>query len=744
MKSVRYSRITKLLIHLVLLVSGFFILLSAFAALSCSSNYGTAKTFVETSGFEERYGKYLERMALYIQYKEQGYETEDPTYRDVDFSLPDYTYLNNENQDDKQLEFDFYNKKLNYDRPNFLYYIKNLKTNAKYYSPHLPEYTARQNSLDLDTDIDKLINLYVSNLKSSPAYFVLNTRDLKYTTNITNYGYISSTSVEWIAQCVKGNLNIPLNNGSDFVIYTSSIPDFPQENDDFSPLNRQFLSLHRFHEFSFPFIILSFLIFLAFFLLAIAVTAHVSGKRKMKLLLIDRIYTEFYILLSILIPGLIIFMFLYLSVSINTVSGLTILFPWLSAWILKSPLGTYMTALLILYVILGPVLDFLFFGVIRRLKTKTFCSGSLTVRLFKKLRKSFHAFTENKKVTYAAALYFSIIAAVLFVSAFCFYRHHLIAGTLCFLAALAFAAHYLFRLAADLNILVNETTKIAEGDLEHKIKEEELCGPMRRLGGFINHISDGLSEAVDEKLKSEHLKTELITNVSHDIKTPLTSIINYVDLLRKEKLDNPNAQKYLEVLGSKTWRLKNLIEDLVDASKASSGTVTLNIEKLNLVELLRQTLGEYDDRFQQNHLEAIASIEKDPIYIMADGRSTFRIIENLFSNVNKYALTGTRIYIDITLQKDLPVSTVSLAVKNISAHALNIPSEELMERFVRGDLARSTEGSGLGLSIAKSLAELQEAQLELFMDGDLFKAVLKFPVLSAPEHQGSAETDNNC
>ena len=245
------------------------------------------------------------------------------------------------------------------------------------------------------------------------------------------------------------------------------------------------------------------------------------------------------------------------------------------------------------------------------------------------------------------------------------------------------------------------------------------------LGEYVNNIGDGISAAVDEKLKSERLKTELIANVSHDIKTPLTSIINYVDLLKKENLENERAEKYLEVLSAKSWRLKTLIEDLVEASKASSGTINFNLESLNLVELVRQSLGEFEDRFIAHNLEAILTIKEEPVFILADGRSTYRIIENIFSNVNKYALSGTRIYVDINTTED----SVIVSVKNISASKLNINADELMERFVRGDLSRNTEGSGLGLSIAKSLASLQNATFDIILDGDLFKAVVTFKKL---------------
>jgi signal transduction histidine kinase len=213
-----------------------------------------------------------------------------------------------------------------------------------------------------------------------------------------------------------------------------------------------------------------------------------------------------------------------------------------------------------------------------------------------------------------------------------------------------------------------------------------------------------------------------------------------VDLLKKENLQNEKAAEYLDILSAKSWRLKTLIEDLVEASKASSGTIPMNLECLNLVELVRQSIGEFEDRFLDHNLETILTIAEEPIYIIADGRSTYRIIENIFSNVNKYALSGTRVYVDITADEE----TVTVSVKNISSDKLNITSDELMERFVRGDISRNTEGSGLGLSIAKSLAGLQNAVFDIYLDGDLFKAVVSFQRLKElPQNNSSNEESDN-
>ena len=222
-------------------------------------------------------------------------------------------------------------------------------------------------------------------------------------------------------------------------------------------------------------------------------------------------------------------------------------------------------------------------------------------------------------------------------------------------------------------------------------------------------------------MKSERLKTELITNVSHDIKTPLTSIINYVDLLKKEELQDERIREYVEILDMKSQRLKKLTEDLVEASKVSSGNVKLTIEEINLKELINQSIGEFKDRFEEKGLQ-IESNMPEGIKVKADNRYLYRVIENLFSNITKYALENSRVYIDITKEKN----KISISMKNISKEKLNISSDELMQRFVRGDKARYTEGSGLGLSIAKSLTELQGGTFDIYIDGDLFKVVIEW------------------
>lgn len=297
-----------------------------------------------------------------------------------------------------------------------------------------------------------------------------------------------------------------------------------------------------------------------------------------------------------------------------------------------------------------------------------------------------------------------------------------------FIVALCIGGWFLYSFFENVNCykkIEKHLKEMYEGNHTKKLDENEFTKEFKDVVKYINDVSRGFENAIEEGIKSERLKTELITNVSHDIKTPLTSIINYVDLLKKENIDGEKAKEYIEVLDNKSQRLKKLTEDLVEASKASSGNVKLNIEKINVIELIKQSTGEFEDKFKQKELDIISEFAEDEMFINADNRYMYRIIENLFSNISKYAQDKSRVYIDVKRAGN----KVKIAVKNISKERLNISSDELMQRFVRGDKSRTTEGSGLGLSISRSLTELQKGTFNIQIDGDLFKVELEFEMI---------------
>ena len=279
-----------------------------------------------------------------------------------------------------------------------------------------------------------------------------------------------------------------------------------------------------------------------------------------------------------------------------------------------------------------------------------------------------------------------------------------------------------FGVALQINELQKAAEKMAGGNLGYKVRTEKMFSICKTHGENLNKIGEGLSKAVDERIKSERFKTELITNVSHDIKTPLTSIINYVDLLEKEELHNEKAEEYLAVLERQSSKLKKLIEDLVEASKASTGNLEVGNELLEAGVFLTQTVGEFEEKLSLVGLELIVQKPEEPLYILADGRHLWRVVDNLMNNICKYAQPSSRVYVNLEKEEEKVVMTF----RNISKYRLNINGGELTERFVRGDSSRNTEGHGLGLSIAKSLMDLIGGDMRIVVDGDLFKVILRF------------------
>ena len=370
----------------------------------------------------------------------------------------------------------------------------------------------------------------------------------------------------------------------------------------------------------------------------------------------------------------------------------------------------------------------IFFSVVRRYKAEVLWSNSFLRDLTKTLSNG----TFKYRLTLSYILYLGYNVFMIMIGAFYImnnkedYFHSIpfLCGIIIWFLGNLISFYYLYRNAKQTDLLHEAIDRLAAGETSYKVDVSEFSSLEVSLAEGLNRISDGLETALAEQVKSERLKADLITNVSHDIKTPLTSIINYVDLIKREKIDNPTIQRYLEVLDQKSHRLKTLTEDLVEASKASSGNIKLEINDIDIVELVQQTNGEFEDKYEMCHLKLVPTLPNEVILIEADGRRLWRVLENLYNNACKYALENTRVYVTI---EDRGADVV-FSIKNISAAPLNFHPDELTERFVRGDVSRTTEGSGLGLSIAKSLTELQGGKFRLSIDGDLFKAEVIFPI----------------
>ncbi|MBD5097370.1 MAG: hypothetical protein HDT40_10370 [Lachnospiraceae bacterium] len=371
-----------------------------------------------------------------------------------------------------------------------------------------------------------------------------------------------------------------------------------------------------------------------------------------------------------------------------------------------------------------------------RIKTKTLVSSTVcgkiimflwrevVKRLFRWIKKAWKNICKIIKILWDSiglyGKYLGVFAAVAVLEAIvCMSSDTEFVFAILFIEKLTFGA-ILVIACINLSKLKKAGNEIAKGNMDFEVDTKGMLGEFKAHGENLNSIRNGMANAVEESLKSERMKTELITNVSHDIKTPLTSIINYVDLLEKEKLDNEKAGEYIEVLDRQSARLKKLIQDLIDASKASTGNLDVTLEKTDVNVVINQALGEFQDKLAARDIKTIIKSDKEEYFVIADGRHLWRVMENLINNIVKYALEGSRVYIDVKEQDEY----ISVTFKNISKEELNISGDELMERFVRGDSSRNTEGSGLGLSIARSLMELQKGKMEIIVDGDLFKVVL--------------------
>lgn len=376
-------------------------------------------------------------------------------------------------------------------------------------------------------------------------------------------------------------------------------------------------------------------------------------------------------------------------------------------------------------------------SLVRRIKARTLWSNSLLRSggraLIKKGKRFSHVcrviYAERDITTRVIVAYIMVLAATTITGAMImvllFAGNKLVLFFLLLFAAIHGGTLYmLLRERIEYKRIMEGVERISGGELNYKIDEKGMQSDNKRLAVAVNRVGEGLAEAVEKSIKDERMKTDLITNVSHDIKTPLTSIINYVDLLKRERIENEKVQSYIEVLDNKSQRLKNLTDDLVEASKLSSGTVILTMQEIDLVELVNQADGEFSEKFGQKQLQIVPALPEEPVIIEADGRRLWRVLENLYNNVAKYAMEGTRVYVAVVPEKD----AVAFVMKNISASPLNINADELTERFIRGDVSRSTEGSGLGLSIARSLTELMKGSFDIYLDGDLFRVTVAFPM----------------
>nr|WP_317282916.1 HAMP domain-containing sensor histidine kinase [uncultured Sellimonas sp.] len=385
-----------------------------------------------------------------------------------------------------------------------------------------------------------------------------------------------------------------------------------------------------------------------------------------------------------------------------------------SAWQSGSDLPIYYMMMIGIVVFISCLFFFWFYlSFIRRVKAKTLWSNSLAKRISDVLKEAWKHKSASVKIMVLYVMFLIIQFFVWGSTPF------IMIGIVINVTA----GLLLLKYVSSRQKIKKGLSEIAKGNVNFKIPLDGLSGETLEIAQTINRLGEGLNRALEKSVRDERLKTDLITNVSHDIKTPLTSIINYVDILKRENFQDPKIRNYLDILEMKAQRLKTLTEDVVEASKVSSGNIKLEMMELNLIELIYQVEGEYEEKFEARDLKVILNMPDEPAVVRIDGRRMWRVFANVFNNAAKYAMEGSRVYGDLILQP----GTVKFILKNVSEQQLNISADELTERFIRGDVSRSTEGSGLGLSIAKNLTELQGGTFELYLDGDLFKVIITFP-----------------
>ncbi len=487
-------------------------------------------------------------------------------------------------------------------------------------------------------------------------------------------------------------------------------------------------SLSRLVSHTVPFFVLSFVLFFVCIIVMIINTGSVvdsEGKVSFRIYRFDRIPLELF-LATLLATLVFVYNVLVNFIAYHNVVELTSYLQG-NRDVNYAILSLLIAASIAAYVVLMEM----FLSTVRRIKTRHFWDSFFVVRFFRWIHKKIDGLKlgPNKimgvlvegliYLTATGLLFIAMVYAVRKGDKLFFFTASFGVGLILFVVL-----YKVLRTVSGIRSILEATKRISEGEIESKVPVEGLDINCRELAENINSIGDGLNDAVNASIRDERMKADLITNVSHDIKTPLTSIINYVALIKREKVENDKVNEYVQVLDQKSQRLKQLIEDLVEASKASSGNLSLECINLDFIELLQQTIGEFDDKFNSRKLSLVTHMPGEPVIIYADGRRCFRIVENLFQNAFKYAMPGTRIYLDVTSDDEF----CTMKMKNVSEAPLNISPEELTERFVRGDESRTTEGSGLGLSIAKDLSILQNGTFEIGIDGDMFTVIVTFPV----------------
>ena len=785
MKRIIYSGITKTILAFTLIFCCCVAFHYGFLTLRAPVLYGSTDSVYETRQYSELFSKYVERTAVYVRYREDGYELSST---DVDSELA--LLLNGEVTDDdletslfnvyepNETAFYYYHAKLNEEPTNYQYYVENTKTGKVYASADFERYAVEKSG--------SLEAFLTSGIINENIYLILNTENNRTMTGGGNNHVLNRSTLLWsmdflsrplaeMAEDLHYDYNYHISDDSSHTsdmnhlesisnseptppvtsnprshneitieegemqveIITPEHPNgtyllyaFVADNlvkDDFTALSENITSA----KYDFTNGLQTTVYYTLFSLFLFVISNLLSGRRSTEegihLHFYDRIFAE--VIIAMLLVWFAIPFLLWHIVSNRywetSVTQFLTDYPKYSQWI------PFFHGCLIFFLFVSGIL---YFSLIRRIKAKTFLRSSLLGRfVLLPLGKLFRYIGVNLKEFYHFLPSFGKTILYLgggilwFATAIVLFLLELMVPALVLLILGAlFCTVVCLRNMLDRARISESTAQMSEGNLSIRIPTKSMLPSNKNLSENINQICDGLHSAVEEQTKSERMKTELITNVSHDIKTPLTSIINYIELIKNELPQEGAVAGYAEVLSQKSWRLKALIDDLVEASKAASSTMQLEPIRFNAVELLRQAVGDFEERLTEQNLTLCMELPETPVNVLADGACTHRIIENMLSNVCKYALSGTRVFVSLDLPEETGLAL--LTVKNTSASVLTKTPEELLTRFSRGNDDRSGEGSGLGLSIAESLAELQGGNFYVEIDGDLFKAKLTIPL----------------
>lgn len=657
----KYAIIVRIICYILIPICGFVMLQSiiSLAFFSGEKNKRKADSYFETQRFENLYkGSILSNV-------EANYsKIKDANGEEILTDLNEDTEFKTENG------YIYYKTYL--ENRNFKFLIIDNKTNTAI--TNLTQ-TMRTDSVDKIKE----------ELSKNSYYWNYENKEVK--TNISN---LSIEDIKYVYQYKT------LEENYDCTIYTSINEDVTQFHDDYY---NSYIT-YKICTNSVKTAIINIMITIVLVIVsAILITIYAGRKRNFKeiqLELIDKIPLEI-ILVAMFIPFIMLLLLgIELSYSLN----------------IATIIGN-IGILIIMYSIALISYE----SIVRRIKTSTILKNTIIYRLCKWIKNGIKNIFNN----FSLAAKIIVILACMLIFTLVFSNWGF-TGIILLIAMYVFVFKYYFDNITKFLNIKNTVKKIYEGDTKVRLQENEYTGVLKELCIYVNDIAGGFTNAIDKSLKSERMKTELITNVSHDIKTPLTSIINYVDLLKKEDMPNEKAKEYLDILEQKSQRLKRLTEDLIEASKASSGNIKLDMKKINVNELIKQISGEFEDKFKNKNLDLNIEIPKEDVFILADSRYLYRVMENMYTNIEKYAMENSRVYVDLLEEN----KKVKIEIKNISKEKLNISANELMERFVRGESSRNTEGSGLGLSIAQSLTKLQKGEFGIYLDGDLFKVIISF------------------